>query len=745
MKEELYCAAQIEKARKKEKVIQSWLGGEKLSLLIKDAEIKLTRSQWWILKKRYKEKGFWGLIDLRKGGNSKKITEEIKEYIKETKKARPEVTSRELKEYVHHRFGKDFTRGWIGKIIKGLGDRLHLGRPQTGRRDYSKGIAIDHAGVYFLKGADAHMEGVKTITDEIIKGREKDIPEKSALERIRGTTPDTIRKKVETLLYLPIFGMQKPYHLLKYHKKGLGIVTDSGKRYSYQTADIFLCDIEKLNIQKEVGDALARCYIEALGIEVELEDGSYFYIDGHSKHVWSSKNIPKAYFSTLKRMERGLHQYFIHSSKGDPLILMTCPGDTRLPGTIFNLIGAFENAIGKKIVKVAIFDREGLSLSIFEEFNDRKKYFICLLREDMYRGIKSFKILKDFIPLKTIEKDGKEEVLEWIAEAEYELKERKRKGEEQRLHPVRVALVKRIIDEEIKLIPIITNLTRKEEPNIARIAKRYFDRWPYQENIFKDTMKAIKVDTNHGYKKREVPNRVVDRKREELETNLRGITQKLRKATKDRRNASRALIKLKEFFQTSKQIYQQETNDLYAKIGLPISHEERQQYLSRLKFLENKLTKLSEECGRNLIRWEVTIKNKEQHVMSLLTQKKYKEMEIKKLDTEKRPLYEIKTDKDHLMSNFKMLLINLSSYVQRTFFPEVVHNFTMDSMMKAFYQQDGYIKIKDKRIDVTLQSYDDPFLQKAAEYACWRFNESDRRTLAGQRIWMGVEGQNVKF
>lgn len=86
-----------------------------------------------------------------------------------------------------------------------------------------------------------------------------------------------------------------------------------------------------------------------------------------------------------------------------------------------------------------------------------------------------------------------------------------------------------------------------------------------------------------------------------------------------------------------------------------------------------------------------------------------------------------------------MLLINLSSYAQRQYFPEVVHNFTMDSMMKAFYQQDGYVKTKKKRIDVTLHSYDDPFLQKAVEYACWEFNRSDRRTLEGQRIWMWLE------
>ncbi len=97
------------------------------------------------------------------------------------------------------------------------------------------------------------------------------------------------------------------------------------------------------------------------------------------------------------------------------------------------------------------------------------------------------------------------------------------------------------------------------------------------------------------------------------------------------------------------------------------------------------------------------------------------------------------------MSNFKMLLINLSSYAQRQYFPKEVHNFTMESMMKAFYHQDGYVKVRKKRIDVTLHSYDEPSLQKAVEYACMKFNNNDLRTLEGQRIWMQVEGQNVKF
>jgi len=47
--------------------------------------------------------------------------------------------------------------------------------------------------------------------------------------------------------------------------------------------------------------------------------------------------------------------------------------------------------------------------------------------------------------------------------------------------------------------------------------------------------------------------------------------------------------------------------------------------------------------------------------------------------------------------------------------------------------------MRKKRIDVTLHPYDEPSLQKAAEYACMKFNNSDLKTLEGQRIWMHAE------
>lgn len=731
-----YSEQQIEKARRKEKVLQAWLGGRKLSELMEESDVRLSRAQWWALKKKYEKEGFWGLIDNRQGGKPWKVTGDVEEHIKESLDSAPESTIPELKESVRRRFGFDLSSPWIGRVVKKVGERLHVGRPPTGRRDYAKGIPVDHAGAYFLKGADSDVEGAKTITAEIVKGRERDIAQTSALERLRGTKPETIMKKVETLLYLPMFGMQKPYHLLKYHKRGLGLLAGSGRTYRYHTADIFLCDIEKLQIANKIGDALAKCYIEALCIAVELEDGSYFYIDGHSKHVWSSRNIPKAFFTTLKRAERGLHQYFIHSTKGNPLILLTCPGDTRLPGVMLNLIDAFENAVGKNIIKAAVFDREGLSISIFEEFDRKKKYFITLLRSDMYKGTESFRILKEFKPLK---EEG-DKVTEWVAEAEYDLKDKAKKSK----RTVRTALVKKPVNDRIKLIPIITNLSRKEEPDIARIARRYFARWPNQENIFRDAMGAIKVDTNHGYRKEEVPNRVVMRKKEELETNLRGVEKKLNKAGFEREKAEESLGKLKELYRSRRKEDEKEMNGLYAKLELPVSSEERQKHLSRLKQLTKSLGAASGKYAETVARMEADLKNKERHEKSLMTQKEKIEKELGSLELEK-PLYEIKTEKDHLMSNLKMLLINLSSYAQRQYFPEEMHSFTMESMMKAFYHQDGYVKSRKRKLEVMLQSYDDAQLQEAAEYACMKFNNSDLRTAQGQRILMRVEGENVKF
>ena len=727
----------IEQARKKEKIIKCWISGEKLVKLMRETNLSITRMQWWVLKKKYQEKGFAALIDSR-SGRTPKITEEIKSWIGKSKREKKSLERKQIKELVRERYRIEVGLRTITDILKEEGIRQNRGGQKKEKLyDKRKGIPVDCAGSWFLKGADSDMEGIRTIAGIISDSRTEYMKKKDKPKlRILSSSIDTINRKNETLLYLPVFGMERPYHLDRYHKRGLGLLAGSGKRYSYNTIDSYLGNLDKLGISEEMSKRLARCYLEALCIEVELKDGSYFYIDGHSKYVWSSKNIPKAFFTTLKRAERGLHQYFLNSSKGHPLLLLTCAGDSHLTQEMFNLIESFENAVGKEIVRVSIFDREGLSMAVFEEFVRRKKYFICLLRSNQYKEIEDFKIEKDFKPLKTKRKrNGEKEVTEWVSDAGYQLKESVSK---KKLN-VRVALVKKKVKGREKLIAIITNLTNKEEPDIAKIAKRYFARWPNQENIFKDMMGAIKSDSNHGYKKKAVENRVVLRKKKELETNLRGITRKIPQATKEGESIRKELESMKKVYESQKKMLLEDRHELHRKIRFEGSRK-RQELLEILKKKEDKLLKLSEGYAKYINEAETKLKNKERHLKSLISQRDNKERELKSLNL-KEVLFDMKTEKDHIMSNFKILLTNLSRYAQEQYFPQEkeFQNATLETMLKTFYRQDGYVKISKTKVEVTLHSYDKPELQEAVKYACMKINNSDLYTLEGQKILIGVE------
>lgn len=732
-----YSLIQIERARAKESIIVRWQDGEKLVKLMKGATVSLTRGCWWRLKKLYLEYGFSALLDKRVGRVAK-IGTEIRDWIVKVKREQQYLDRQTLIDSVKERYGCKISLRHLSRIIREGGIQQHRGGQRKARIcDSEKGVPVDCAGSWFLKGADSDMEGIKTIT-EIILEKRKEYLERDRMSGIRSLHSycETIIRKNETLLYLPIFGMERPYHLDKYHKRGLGLLVGSGKRYSYETLDRYLCDIDKIEMSKDMSEKLVRCYMEALCIEIELKDGSYFYIDGHAKHVWSGKNIPKVFFTTLKRAEKGLHQFFINSSKGHPLILLTCSGDSHLTKEMFNLIDCFENAVGKEIMKVTIFDREGLSLAIFEEFDCRKKYFITLLRENQYKGIEDFNITEDFVPLKIEKKNGKEIITQWVAEGNIKLTDRANKKERE----VRVALVKKDVRGKEKLIAIITNIPNEEEPDIRKIANRYFDRWPNQENIFKDMIEAIKVDSNHGYKKKIVENRIVRRKKEELETNIRVLAQKISSGSKELEKRNRQFKKMKEVYEGQKKLVRDEIRELHVRITFTTKTEERKKHLDILKMKEEKLLTITEGYNKHINELMSEIKNKEQYIKSLISQRDRKERELKALNLGE-VLLEMKTEKDHIMSNFKILLTNLSRYTQEQYFPQKkeYQQATLETMIKTFYRQDGYVKIRKRKVEVTLYSYDVPELQKAVEYACMKFNASNLYTLSGQRILMRVE------
>jgi hypothetical protein len=68
-----------------------------------------------------------------------------------------------------------------------------------------------------------------------------------------------------------------------------------------------------------------------------------------------------------------------------------------------------------------------------------------------------------------------------------------------------------------KLIPIVTTAATADA---VTLAQTYGRRWPAQENIIRDYLLALGLDTNHGYAKRAVVNSEVAKRRTALEQRL---------------------------------------------------------------------------------------------------------------------------------------------------------------------------------------------------------------------------------
>lgn len=741
---------QIEKAKAKEQIIIQLIEGKKLKKILKSVNKDLwyCAATWSRLKKKYREEGFWGLFDTRGRDKGYRIDEETTSYIKNEKRDNPGITANELGQRIGIRTGRTVTRQRITQIL----DKLKLNNPQGRPKkeipyDPEKGRPVDHAGCWFLKGADYNMLGTQAITKVVYQNREEYI-QKHGKERSFRTLfswPQTIQRKNETLLYLPVFGMKRPKDLERYHKSGLGLISGIGKRYRYSTIDKHQRELEKLNVSQAVSKALARCYIEALFIKIELEDQSYFYIDGHLKTVWSDKNIPRGFRTALNKTEKSLEQVLLTGGKGHPLILLTCPGDQHLTKEMFNLIDAFEGACEKRIVKVSVFDREGVSVKVFREFDRRQRCFITLLKENQYKGQQSFKIIKDFIPYEVDKKT--DEIKSMIADAEITLKDKdekekkeKEKKKEKIGYKVRVGLLLKDPKGMRKLIPIITNISFEEEPDIKKIADKYFARWPYQENIIKDMVYGVELNSNHGYKKREVKNRTVERRKEKLEENIRGLQKKIKPVEKEIKNSQEEIETIKQIYENRIKELNKEKNELHYKILLSSKAKTKKGYLQRLKLIGNKMLSLTQSNERHLFSLRNRLEKKLTYQKGLISQKENKEDELNSLDMEQK-LYEIVTEKDNGMSNFKMLLYNLSRYAREQWFSPQYENATFLMMRDKIYSQDGYVKMGRRNIMVTLNPYDDDELQKNVEAACIKFNCADVRSPLGRRLEICVEPQ----
>ncbi len=525
--------------------------------------------------------------------------------------------------------------------------------------------------------------------------------------------------KNETLSYYFLFKeMRRPIHLDRYNEDDLGLLSGSGHSYGYVSIDHHLRQLRRLSLAEELGCALARCYWESWYQDAALEDADVFYIDAHTKIVWSSKPIPKGFISARHEMRPCLKQVFLHGRGGHPLYCRTYPGDTHLTEVLLELVDAFEQAIGSEVIHVIVVDREGLSLKLILALKGRNKAIVTLLRADQYSSEADFVLKSDYQPLVDEELD---EVTHRVAEAEFALDEKE---------SLRCALMIDLSRPD-KLIALITTVSAERQPDIVEIARWYINRWNIQENSLRSLVEFAQLNLNFGLKvKKEVPNRVLARKIDKLSVHLGALESKIAsKLEKDKeeedflkRQVARYDKKLTTFLQRKARLELKPDPTRQQKLATQIEdyqqrhHTRMSRHLSHRQKLQDEIDNHRKDRSRTLER-----------LASLNPQAK---------------LYEIDTEKDQIMTHLRIGVHNSVLFARQHYFGLKFQHATPMTLWRTFFSQDGYYQETDDTILVTLKHFRRSELQHDAEEACRRFNDRRVRSYNGKLLQLAISDCN---
>lgn len=698
-----------DKARRKEKAIHLV---EKKGVDIEEAfvrhGIEISRYSYPRILARYKASGINGLFETRGGAKSVKVSDDIKSYIGSIKEERSSLRADEICQIVKKRFSVDVHFSHMSRILLEMGLNTPVGRPR--KEPIYEEIEIDHAGCFILKAACLAMNLSNTIVDVIIsrieeiKHNSSEYSEEFLNMRILSSSSEVILRKIQTLLFMPVFGMERIWHFKTvYPRKGLGAVTGSKLPYKYHTMDNFLREIPRLDIDQRLSKALAKLYVEAFRISFRTKEARTFYIDCFRKAVWTKRNIPKGMHATRNQILKCLDIYFIHDSHGRPLLPLTRPGDSYLGEALFPLIEALEEAVGKEVVDFAIFDREGLAVAVFQEFTKRKRHFVTVLKENQYTSIDDFEMTKrsKWIRYKKDPKTGK--VTEQILDCNKTLVDSKMK----KTYQVRSILVREAGSEAFAVI--VTNISRRQEPYAAKIVDKYKARWDQQENSFKQMKPSLYLDTNHGTNViAQKDNRVIRRKTTDLEKKVKAKQRKIESTWDKIQKGEEKLNQLNEKIE----VY--ETN-----IRKP------EQY--------KKLIVRREKLEQSISSWRDKLNTNESMLAGL-------NKRLEAID-QATILYEIDSRKDHIMTNLETALNNADLFVKEHYLPKQYSRSDFRTTRDILYRQQGKVFETKDNITVTLNHYDqESEHQMLAEFAARRINDADLITNNGQHLIIQVAG-----
>lgn len=461
----------------------------------------------------------------------------------------------------------------------------------------------------------------------------------------------------------------------------------------------------------------------------------------------------------------------LHDEHGHPLFVTTHRGDQHLIAGVPMFLTRYEQLVGNSQVTCMIVDREGMSTEFLARLHAEGRNVVTILQTNQYRDLASFSDVGTFVPLS---RDAHGQVIREVAPARMTLP---REGYPDEPLCVQVALIRDLrrtvaarpdpeeaqypqrwdsdlpLDERTwwredwqataapakettpKLIPIVTT---QETPAIDAIelAQTYIHRWPAQENVIKDYLLPLGLDTNHGFAKVAVENSEVSKRRTHLEQRRARLKQWAQSAGKRSTQASRRRERLRTAYnRRSKELYQ----ELW-EYQLTLEEQEMAEYVFRQKMkarkaeIDAKLEPLRikewqayEQCNAEFRKQERYCKEQREVLRAL-----------EDLKEQERAMYELDHRKDRVMTVCKVAMANLAMLVRDRYFPPSYAQATWKRLL-PFFQLPGTITQDSTVVQVELRPFNDRALNRDLVILCERVNQASPRLPDGRRLSFTIQ------
>jgi hypothetical protein len=518
----------------------------------------------------------------------------------------------------------------------------------------------------------------------------------------------TVRALLLTLLFLTAVSLRRTWDLRSYTGTMLALLSGRLWAYGYRHTERFLTELAHAGGAEPLTDALAQ-WTARLWLPPPTDSDVPLItvsIDGHRKPVYTDDRIPRGLIGRSGAIAGCRVLVLLHDASGHPLLITTARGDTHLTASLPQILARYEQVIGRRLVSRIIVDREGMSAAFLSDLATDGRIVITLLRSDQYSGLSCFTDVGDFVPL-CYDSDGT--VVREVAPARFALSHPDRtvaplkmsvalvrdlrcqvavapdddaepvrwdadlRREERDWHsPDWVATPAPAPPTTAKLIPIVATVDLSDAATMARI---YFQRWPRQENIIRDFLIPLGIDTNHGYAKTEVINSEVAKRRDALEQRLTTLK---RWAEQAGERCSRAGRRHQRLYTQAK---------------------------ARVRELDRELC----QRQRALLR------------------------ALEDLAAREQQMYELDNAKDQVMTVCEVALANLVMWTREMYFPPSYAHATW-KRLEPFFKLPGQIVGDRDAVRVTLRPFNDRQLNRDLAVLCERVEAAAPQLPDGRRL-----------